>query len=134
MDDAASHILEAILHGRTDIVKLLLAEVRKSISADIDKKHKLEEEFDTFVNTKWSDSRTFLQEAVIQGHRDIIRTLLNEGGDPSVICKITNAEATFEENALQTAKRLDDSSGTNSLNGLSHVFEEMLFQVTASSR
>ena len=132
MEDAASHIHEAILHGRTDIVKLLLAEVKTTLKSNHDEE-KLKEEFDIFMNTTWCNSTTFLHLATTEGRRDIIRALLQEGGDPSVKCKIHNDE-TLRENSLDTAKRLDDTSATNSLTGLSHAFEEMMFQATASSR
>ena len=132
MEDAASHIHEAILHGRTDIVKLLLAEVKTTLKSNHDEE-KLKEEFDIFMNTTWCNSTTFLHLATMEGRRDIIRALLQEGGDPSVKCNI-HSDETSKENALDTAKRLDDTSASNSLTGLSHAFEEMMFQATASSR
>ena len=133
MEEAASHIHEAILHGRTDIVKLLLAEVKSILKSKYDSE-KLSEEFDTFINKTWNNSSTFLHQATIEGQRDIIRALLQEGGDPSVKCTTTKEDISYEENALEAAKRVDTTKETKSLNGLCHVFEEMLFQATASSR
>ena len=132
MEDAASHIHEAILHGRTDIVKILLAEVKTTLKS-IHDEEKLKDEFDIFINKTWCNSTTFLHLATLEGRRDIIRALLQEGGDPSVKCK-TVGDETLKENALETAKRLDDISAANSLTGLSHAFEEIMFQATASSR
>ena len=132
MEDAASHIREAILHGRTDIVKILLAEVNTTLKSNNDEE-KLKEEFDIFINKTWCDSTTFLHLATTEGRRDIIRALLQEGADPSVKCN-KHGDETLTENALDAAKRLDDISGANSLTGLSHAFEEMMFQATASSR
>ena len=135
MDDAASHIQEAILHGRTDIVKMLIAEVQATLKSQYTNEEKLEDALDTFMNSKCSNSSTFLHQAVLQGHRDLIRALLQEGADPSVICKISSDDdITLEENALQAAIRLNDSLEANYLTGFSHVFGEMLFQATASSR
>ena len=132
MEDAASHIHEAILHGRTDIVKELLSQVKATLKVNYDEE-KLKEEFDIFINKTWCNSTTFLHQATIEGRRDIIRALLQEGGDPSMKCK-NDGDGAAEENSLDAAKRLDDVSGASSFNRLSHVFEEMLFQATASSK
>ena len=134
MDDAASHIQEAILHGRTDIVKMLIAEVQATLKSKYTNNDNLENEFDAFLNSKYTNTSTFLHQAVLQRHRDLIRALLQEGADPSVICMISNDDNTLEENAFEAAIRLSDSLGSNSLSGFSHVFGEMLFQATASSR
>ena len=133
MEEAASHIHEAILHGRTDIVKELLSQVKATLKVNYDEE-KLKEEFDIFINKTWCNSTTFLHQATIEGRRDIIRALLQEGGDPSLKCRNDDGDEAAEENALDAAQRLDDISGATSLNGLSHVFEEMMFQATASSK
>ena len=134
MEDAASHIYEAILHSRTDIVKILLNEVQTTLKSTCNDSEKVNSEFDIFINTKWDSTCTFLHQAVVKGQRDIIRALLQEGADPSEKCLSVNAEAGLEENALQAAIRLDKVSDVDPLNGISHVFEEMFFQATASSK
>ena len=134
MEDAASHIYEAILHSRTDIVKILLNEVKTTLKSTCNDNDKVEREFDLFINTKWDSTCTFLHQAVVKSQRDIIRALLQEGADPSVECLSVNTEAGLEENALQSAIRLDKVSDVDPLHGISHVFEEMFFQATASSK
>ena len=134
MEDAASHIYEAILHGRTDIVKILLNEVKTTLKSTCNDSEKVNSEFDIFINTKWDSTCTFLHQAVVKGQRDIIRALLQEGADPSEKCLSVNTEAGLEENALQAAIRLDKASDVDPLHGISHVFEEMFFQATASSK
>ena len=129
MDDAASHISEAILHGRTDIVKILLKEVQNTLKASAE-----DDEFDKFLNKIWEEGSTFLYQATIENQRDILRALLQEGADPSVKCTLTNDQTPSEENAFEAAKRIDDNSTENSGRGLCHVFEEMCFQATALSR
>ena len=91
-------------------------------------------ECDLFINTKWDSTCTFLHQAVVKSQRDIIRALLQEGADPSVECLSVNTDAGLEENALQSAIRLDKVSDVDPLHGISHVFEEMFFQATALSR
>ena len=134
MEDAASHIYEAILHSRTDIVKILLNEVKTILKSRCDDNEKVEKEFDLFLSTKWDSACTFLHQAVLKGQRDIVRALLQEGADPSLKCPSVDTEAGLEENALQAAIRLDKVSEVDSLHGISHVFEEMFFQATASSK
>ena len=134
MEDAASHIYEAILHSRTDIVKILLNEVKTILKSRCDDNKKIEKEFDLFLNTKWDSTCTFLHQAVLKSQRDIIRALLQEGADPSLTCLSVNTEAGLEENALQAAVRLDKVSEVDPLHGISHAFEEMFFQATASSK
>ena len=134
MEDAASHIYEAILHSRTDIVKILLNEVQTTLKSTCHDNEKVDNEFDLFINTKWDSTCTFLHQAVVKGQRDIIRALLQEGADPSEKCLSVNTEAGLEENALQAAIRLDKASDVDPLHGISHVFEEMFFQATASSK
>ena len=134
MEDAASHIYEAILHSRTDIVKILLNEVKTALKSTCNDSEKVNSEFDIFINTKWDSTCTFLHQAVVKGQRDIIRALLQEGADPSEKCLSVNTEAGLEENALQAAIRLDKASDVDPLHGISHVFEEMFFQATASSK
>ena len=129
MDEAASHIHEAILHGRTDIVKILLAEVKSTLKSSSD-----DENFDTFLNKVWDNGATFLHQATLENQRDIVRALLQEGANPSVICRIANDQTLDAENAFQAARRIDDKSTSNSGRGLCHVFEEMFFQATALSR
>ena len=129
MDDAASHISEAILHGRTDIVKILLKEVQNTLKSTAE-----DDEFDKFLNRIWDDGKTFVYQATIENQRDILRALLQEGADPSVKCTLTNDQTPSEENAFEAAKRIDDNSTDNSGRGLCHVFEEMFFQATALSR
>ena len=129
MDEAASHIHEAILHGRTDIVKILLAEVKSTLKSSSD-----DENFDNFLNKIWDNGATFLHQATLENQRDIVRALLQEGANPSVICRIANDQTLDEENAFQAARRIDDKSPTSSGRGLCHVFEEMFFQATALSR
>ena len=129
MDDAASHISEAILHGRTDIVKILLKEVQNTLNVTAD-----EDEFDKFLNKIWEEGSTFLYQATIENQRDILRALLQEGADPSVKCSLSNDQTPSEENAFEAAKRIDNNSADESGRGLCHVFEEMFFQATALSR
>ena len=129
MDEAASHVSEAILHGRTDIVKILLAEVKTTLKSSSEN-----EDFDSFLNRTWQNGITFLHQATLENHRDIVRALLQEGADPSVKCLKPNEQNTTEENAFQAAKRIDDKLPTSSGRGLCHVFEEMFFQATALSR
>ena len=129
MDQAASHIHEAILHGRTDIVKILLAEVKTTLKSSSD-----DENFDTFLNKIWDNGATFLHQATLENQRDIVRALLQEGANPSVICRIANDQTLDAENAFQAARRIDDKSTSSSGRGLCHVFEEMFFQATALSR
>ena len=134
MEDAASHIYEAILHSRTDIVKILLNEVKTTLKSTCNDNEKVHSEFDLFINTKWDSTCTFLHQAVVKGQRDITRALLQEGADPSEKCLSVNKETGLEENALQAAIRLDKVSDVDPLHGVSHVFEEMFFQATASSK
>ena len=129
MDEASSHIYEAILHGRTDIVKILLAEVKTALKSSSDN-----ENFDSFLNKIWDNGTTFLHQATLENQRDIVRALLQEGANPSVICRIENNQTSDKENAFQAARRIDDKSPTSSGWGLCHVFEEMFFQATALSR
>ena len=129
MDEAGSHIHEAILHGRTDIVKILLAEVKTTLKSSSD-----DENFDTFLNKIWDNGATFLHQATLENQRDIVRALLQEGANPSLKCRITNDQTLHEENAFQAARRIDDESTTSSGRSLCHVFEEMFFQATALSR
>ena len=75
MEDAASHIYEAILHSRTDIVKILLNEVKTALKSRCDDNEKIEKEFDLFINTKWDSTCTFLHQAVLKGQRDKIPLL-----------------------------------------------------------
>ena len=130
MDEAASHINEAILHGRTDIVKILLAEVKTTLKSTSENESP-NEQFDAFLNKTWDDGSTFLHQATLENQRDIVRALLQEGADPSVKCTLGKEQPTSEENAFQAAKQIDDKSTTNSGRGLCHVFEEMFFQATA---
>ena len=134
MEGAASHIEEAILHGRTDIANLLISKVKATLKSEYGDSN-FEDAFDTFMNSKYTNSTTFLHQAVLLSHRDLIRTLLQEGADPSVICEISSdSDSVITENALQTAMRLNAALEANSLSGFSHVFGEMLFQATASSK
>ena len=139
LEDAATHIYEAILHGRTDIVKMLIAEVRTGLKSQYPNKVMLDVEFDTFLNSKHNDATTFLHQAVLSRQRDVMRALLQDGADPSVICKVWDTDDENEsgdgENALQASVKLNNMSDEdNGKNCFTRVFGEILFQATASSR
>ncbi|CAB4061227.1 unnamed protein product [Lepeophtheirus salmonis] len=72
LPEAVEAALEAIEHGRTDIVKALLDKVKSLNNLDV------------FLNQVLTNKKTLLEIAVENEKIDIFRTLLREGADPSI--------------------------------------------------
>ena len=137
LEEAANHIHEAISLGRTDIVKTILAEVKATLKAQSPKNQDIDEAFDTFLNRKHKNNRTFLHQAVKLRQRDVMRALLQEGGDPSIKCKTEGADGDIrvEENALEAARKLIGTPNEEvSDNSFTQIFGDVLLQATAASR
>ena len=137
LEEAPNHIHEAICLGRTDIVKTLLAEVKAILKAQSPKTQDVDESFDTFLNLKHKNNRTFLHQAVKLRQRDVMRALLQEGGDASIKCKTEGADGDIgvEENALEAARRLIGTPNEEvAENSFTQIFGEVLLQATAASR
>lgn len=112
LDEAIHHIREAIMLGRTDILKKLLEEVKSTIKKD----HENEPEaFSAFINENHGQLGTYLHEAVKHGKKDVVRALLQEGADPGA----------FDESN-------ESSVDVIATDEMAQVFADVLFQATAA--
>ncbi len=115
LDEAVKHIREAIMLGRTDIIKKLLEEVHLTLVKE--NPDDGDTRFAVFLNDVHPQIGTFLHEAVKQGKKDVVRALLQEGADPGAM-----------DQAQETAVDLIHSDE------MRQVFADVLLQATANDK